>query len=52
MSPYEYFKEMSPIFCNSDVKFKDWGTEMKRYCMSHFHQTLQIRIGCLLGDVC
>ena len=25
MPPQEYFAEMSPIFCNSEVHFDEWG---------------------------
>ena len=31
LSPYEYFKEMSPLFCNTDVKFEDIGEHMQEY---------------------
>ena len=34
MTPREYFSEMSPIFSNSEVSFKDWGTTMQQYSLS------------------
>ena len=35
VSPYEYFSEMSPIFCNSEVHFNEWGETMQNYSLSH-----------------
>ncbi|KAK3109123.1 hypothetical protein FSP39_023489 [Pinctada imbricata] len=29
LSPWEYFKEMSPLFCNTEVKFEDIGAHMQ-----------------------
>ena len=34
ISPYEYFSEMSPIFCNSEVHFNEWGPTMQNYSLS------------------
>ena len=34
VSPYEYFSEMAPIFCNSEVHFDDWGSTMQSYSLS------------------
>ena len=34
ISPYEYFSEMSPIFCNSKVHFDVWGSTMQSYTLS------------------
>ena len=34
VSPQEYFSEMSPIFCNSEVHFNDWGETMQNYSLS------------------
>lgn len=31
LSPYEYFKEMSPLFCNTEVDFKDIGKQMQQH---------------------
>ena len=31
LTPYEYFKEMSPIFCTSEVPFESYGEHMQRY---------------------
>ena len=33
--PSEYFSEMSPIFCNSQVKFEDVGDHMQEYINTH-----------------
>ena len=33
--PSEYFSEMSPIFCNSQVKFEDIGDHMQEYINTH-----------------
>ena len=35
VSPYDYFSEMAPIFCNSEVHFDDWGPTMQSYSLSH-----------------
>ena len=32
MTPHEYFEEMSPIFCVSDVNFENFGEHMKDFC--------------------
>ena len=32
LSPKEYFSEMSPIFCVSDVEAKDFGAHMTEFC--------------------
>ena len=34
LSPYEYFKEMSPLFCNTEVKFEDIGEHMQNHIKS------------------
>ena len=31
MSPYEYFEEMSPLFCTTDVPFDIIGSHMKTH---------------------
>ena len=31
LTPYEYFKEMSPIFCTSKIPFESSGKHMQRY---------------------
>ena len=31
ISPYDYFSEMSPIFCTTEVKFEDIGAHMQNY---------------------
>ena len=35
MSPQEYFSEMAPIFCNSEVHFDHWGSTMQNFSFSH-----------------
>ena len=35
MSPQQYFSEMSPLFCNSEVHFNDWGQTMQNYSLTH-----------------
>ena len=49
ISPQEYFSEMSPIFCNSEVHFNHWGPTMQRYSMSKkadaFTETRRLLIG-------
>ena len=32
LSPAEYFSEMSPIFCVSDIEAKDFGEHMTQFC--------------------
>lgn len=31
LSPWNYFKEMSPLFCNTEVKFEDIGEHMQKH---------------------
>ena len=31
LSPWDYFKEMSPLFCNVEVKFEDIGAHMQNH---------------------
>ncbi|KAK3108402.1 hypothetical protein FSP39_007266 [Pinctada imbricata] len=31
LSPWDYFKEMSPLFCNTEVKFEDIGEHMQAH---------------------
>ncbi|MES9994350.1 MAG: hypothetical protein ABW098_20565, partial [Candidatus Thiodiazotropha sp.] len=31
MTPYEYFQEMSPLFCNTEVTFDDMGQHMQAH---------------------
>ena len=34
ISPYDYFSEMSPIFCNAEVHFNERGQTMQNYSFS------------------
>ena len=49
ISPYEYFSEMSPIFCNSNVHFDVWGTTMQSYNLSkksgEFSESRKLLVG-------
>ena len=33
LPPYEYFKEMSPLFCNTEVRFEDIGKHMQDHLL-------------------
>ncbi|KAJ8321637.1 hypothetical protein KUTeg_000108 [Tegillarca granosa] len=35
LSPYEYFQEMSPLFCTTDVPFEAFGEHMQRHVENH-----------------
>ncbi|KAK3085829.1 hypothetical protein FSP39_009262 [Pinctada imbricata] len=35
LSPYDYFEEMAPLFCTSDVPFELIGSHMQEYVKSH-----------------
>ncbi|MES9906421.1 MAG: hypothetical protein ABW168_27535 [Sedimenticola sp.] len=35
LSPYDYFREMSPIFCSSEIPFDEIGPLMQEYVKSH-----------------
>ena len=32
LSPYEYFAEMSPIFCTAEISHEDIGEFMTKFC--------------------
>ncbi len=49
LSPYDYFSELSPIFCTTEVKFKDIGEEMQTYILDNNISTAP-RI-CLVGGM-
>ena len=34
-TPYQYFEEMSPLFCNTDVPFEAIGTHMQQHVNQH-----------------
>ncbi|KAJ8300697.1 hypothetical protein KUTeg_022216 [Tegillarca granosa] len=35
MSPYEYFREMSPLFCNTEIPFEAIGSHMQDHVLKH-----------------
>ena len=49
VSPYEYFSEMSPIFCNSNVHFDYWGSTMQSHTLSkkagEFSESRKLLVG-------
>ena len=51
MTPYEYFSEMSPIFCNADVPFTEWGPTMQHYSeqAGHSSDSRRLLIGGMSG---
>lgn len=36
LPPQQYFSEMSPLFCNATVEFKDFGETMQNYIINEF----------------
>ena len=34
LSPYDYFREMSPLFCSTDIAFDDIGAHIREYQLS------------------
>ena len=54
ISPYDYFSEMAPIFCNSEVHFNEWGPTMQNYSLSsksgNFSDSRRLLVGGMAAD--
>ena len=44
LSPYDYFKEFSPIFCTTDVPFDSIGDHMRQHTIDHDAPTKSRRL--------
>ena len=44
LSPYEYFKEFSPLFCTTEVPPEAMGEHMMQHCIDHYAPTTPRRL--------